>query len=710
MDNSSAYSKEKVQIVLGIPSRRRRDILAALAHLPSLLQGATSRLVVVLIALLILYMRMPSDFANPQFWGEDGPILYQQAFDHGLRSIFAPAAGYFILLQRLMAIGASVFPPSIAPTIMGYGAYALTLLVVWMATSPRFDVPFRPLIALAIVLVPMGYEILGSAANTQWIAPIGSFIILFLRPSSSKLVLLGESLFLAVIAFTGPCSLFLTPLCLVLAFFERDAATRNRLLAFAAILAAASSIVAIHIFLHRQEALTAPVPPIVMSWDLWIKIPLAKTTASFGPWITDLFVGDRGGIFASMAVGLITLIAVREPRRSLKLSMLYFGTIVMMSGIAKYRASLYLVAASGSTRYFYSASVLLLWLLCCTGRTRASRIVCASIVAAAEITSLVITSDTPRSRLDFEWYAWTKYIRSGLALNIPITPKGWIIPIPPHDGPMSEFNRWIGEPLATRLERPVDDHCVGSFDIAEPFNGVLDNTGLWIMKGTAWNTESDRPFELIAIVDKNDRIVGFGLPGFHSSDPHQNSGWTGIFLASESPFLKAYGLRDHGRGACMLAQLIPPMEPTDLTKGVFIGGTPLVAGASVVQQFKPARPIIEEISVPVVDWGKTQSAYTVGWRVNATSNGVRTAIGQGEIATQDLKDWQIVKLPTPQGASVTADLIEVEFSVAADQVTPNPIGLPLLKPTAEKKLIPVKVVGAPSAEDAVVALRLRYRR
>jgi hypothetical protein len=93
------------------------------------------------------------------------------------------------VLQRLIAVFAAYFPPAFATTILNFSAFALTLFIVWLATSPRFDIPFRPLIALAIVVVPMGFEALGTAADKQWIAPIGVFILLFLRPHASRLIL-----------------------------------------------------------------------------------------------------------------------------------------------------------------------------------------------------------------------------------------------------------------------------------------------------------------------------------------------------------------------------------------------------------------------------------------------------------------------------------------------------------------------------------------
>ncbi len=141
-------------------------------------------------------------------------------------------AGYLVSTQRLVAIAASYFDPTSAPTIYNYAAVLLTLTVAFLATSPRLDMPGKPLLALAIVVVPMGYEELGTIANIQWILPIGAFAILFMRHSRSAIVLLGETTFLALMAFSGPFSIFLTAMFLWRLVTIWNTPGRSRLIAF----------------------------------------------------------------------------------------------------------------------------------------------------------------------------------------------------------------------------------------------------------------------------------------------------------------------------------------------------------------------------------------------------------------------------------------------------------------------------------------------
>src|ERR1700691_2702819 len=94
------------------------------------------RIAVVLIALVILYLRMPGTFTNPQFWGEDVYFFDESRF-HGWAILANVPTGYLMVVQALVAVFAAHFDPVAAPVIFCYAAILLALLVVWMVTSPR---------------------------------------------------------------------------------------------------------------------------------------------------------------------------------------------------------------------------------------------------------------------------------------------------------------------------------------------------------------------------------------------------------------------------------------------------------------------------------------------------------------------------------------------------------------------------------------------
>jgi len=663
--------------------------------------GRVMRLGVVGVALSILFLRMPTNFILPQFWGEDGPVFYQQAVDHGWHSIFLPAAGYFTLLQRLIAVFANYFSPVFAPTILNFSAFAFTLFIVWLATSPRFDIPFRPLIALAIVTVPMGFEVLGTAANTQWIAPIAVFIHLFLRPHPSRSILICEVMFVAMIAFTGPCAIFLTPLGAALALMEPDRRARGRLLLLTGALTLGFLVTGTYLIAHRQEALNAPgfFPSMASTTGAWITLPLSKVFETFGSAVADLFSSYIGTALATIVTLLVGAFALRQPYRTLKISMLFLAVSVMLSGMIKYRASLPFITDPRSTRYFYAASVYFLWFICCAPRGGQARMVCASVVALAELFCVFNTRDTPRNLIDFEWPVWASFMSSGLPLIIPTTPESWYISEPTGNGRLSNFSTWIGSPLASKVSIRDADGCVGSFDNAEPFKTHDEARLLWV-NGQGWDTVLNKPFQLVAVVDANDRILGFGLPGF--TGPNEaRSGWKGIIPTPEQA-MSAYGLAEGGQRACLLG------SANTQTAGEFAGGVPLKAGGRIVQRFKPSHGGIRMIKVAAVTWARSVTPYKVGWEIAAVSSGIRSEIGSGTIQTDNIKDWQMLELPISGVETSQPDEIELIFTIDADQPTEVPMGLPTFRSEPLDNANSLVIDGFVPIEQRVIGLKIFY--
>ena len=149
----------------------------------------------------VLYLLVPQTFTSPQFWARTALSFIRPTTKAGA-AFCCRSRATLCTLQRLAALVAQLFSPTLGPAIYDYTAF--TLLIVWLATSPRFDMPLRPLLGIAVVVVPRGYEVLGNVTNLQWILPVGAFILLFMRPARSAIVLAGESIFLAIVAVTGP--------------------------------------------------------------------------------------------------------------------------------------------------------------------------------------------------------------------------------------------------------------------------------------------------------------------------------------------------------------------------------------------------------------------------------------------------------------------------------------------------------------------------
>jgi hypothetical protein len=224
------------------------------------------RVAVVALAGAILFARMPHSFLRPQFWGEDA-IVFLDNYVRGARAIFDPLGGYPFAIPRLIALFAGMFPVWMAPWIYNYAALAAVLALVALVMSPRFDLPYKPLLALAVVVGTAGSEVLLTLVNVQWIAPVGVMVLLLMREAHNRAVRWLENSFVAITALTGPFSIFIFPISLCLYLIER----RRRLLEFSIVLALGAAIQAT--FIGSNLNLFNLIEPKPYHWSLWITAP-----------------------------------------------------------------------------------------------------------------------------------------------------------------------------------------------------------------------------------------------------------------------------------------------------------------------------------------------------------------------------------------------------------------------------------------------------
>ena len=314
------------------------------------------RLTTVLLALGILFWRTPKTFINPQFWGEDVVFFHGARID-GWTSITHLVAGYLTSIQYLVAVLASYASAVVAPAIYCTAAVFLTLLVVWLVTSPRLDLPSKPLLALAVVVVPMGGEELGQLCNIQWVLPIGAFAMLFMRASNSNAVLAGEVVYIGLMATSGPFSIFLAPMFAWQTFLADTAAERRRLILLTAVVASGGLLQGLEIATHPIAI--APEP---YSWTLWVTIPLRRIMTTFSVASRHL-EGLSGATVGTICLAVAAVLACIRPYRTQKIFMLLFSLLIVIGGMYKFRDAL--AGQISGQRYFYAASIFSLWFICC---------------------------------------------------------------------------------------------------------------------------------------------------------------------------------------------------------------------------------------------------------------------------------------------------------------------------------------------------------
>lgn len=509
-----------------------------------------ARLIVITLALIIIFIRMPNAFFHPAFWAEDGPLYFRLAYLDGWRSITTQTAGYLTLFQWLVGNVSTYFPVSMAPAIFTAVATALTLVVVWLVTSPRLPLPAKPLLALAVVAIPAGYELLGGLGNSQWIFPIGAFSILLMSPSKNRFFSCGEAAFVSIFSVTGPFSLLLLPVCGLLIILGRDgSAGKRRILILSGIIVVGATIEAIYILRNFVAALTPDLEPIPSSWQLWLVLPIARVTFPIGHHVLRT-LGEAGSLpIALVAYGSIAYFALRAPYRQEKIAMLLFAFAIIISGMIKDR----LVLPLNGMRYYYTAQVFAVWFFCCVPQTNRVREIFTGIVAIALLIMVLAFANLPRVAKNSEWPTWSKEIHSGLPVKIPLAPKGWFITLPANPyGPLARFVSWPGKEIFGFGLIGDDSACGGAVEAVESDIDVNGGPSQWIVRGWANSVDGRHAIPVVVLTNSENFVLGFGLPGF-ASGGGEMLGWGGV-VQSPTPNIRAFAIVSGDRDAlCPLA-------------------------------------------------------------------------------------------------------------------------------------------------------------
>jgi hypothetical protein len=129
----------------------------------------------LVLCLLVVSVRAYLRVAYAGLWAEDGLIYLYDYLDSGLRSVFIPFAGYYVVLQRLCYVFVvNVFPVDWWPyvvTVCSTGFYAF-LCAQFSRPSYEWLVPsatHRTIISLLLCIAPGTNEVVGNLANLHWL-------------------------------------------------------------------------------------------------------------------------------------------------------------------------------------------------------------------------------------------------------------------------------------------------------------------------------------------------------------------------------------------------------------------------------------------------------------------------------------------------------------------------------------------------------------
>ncbi len=194
---------------------------------------------IFVIVLVILLLRRPDAFINPQLYAEDGVVFFGDYVKSGIHSIIIPYAGYLHLVPRFVAalFGICQVNYLYIPACYNYTTFLITFWIaveLWKS-AVYLDLKNKVLYATWFLLIPTGSEIHMNMCNLIFLTALYlvNYLLIGYRHGNQSV----KAFIILIISLTGPFSILLSPMVLLIVFLERKTMTFKKLLPYAMILA-----------------------------------------------------------------------------------------------------------------------------------------------------------------------------------------------------------------------------------------------------------------------------------------------------------------------------------------------------------------------------------------------------------------------------------------------------------------------------------------
>lgn len=398
-------------------------------------QRISQVLILCLLITLILLIRRPDSFFQPQLWAEDATIFLKQQVEDGASAVFKPYAGYLNLGSRLIALMGANVRFLYIPTFYNFCSLLVLLGCASIIAQCRLPLPSgcKYLMALALVLIPHGGEVFLNLTNLQWI--LASLLpILLIQPSGHRPALFYLELVLVVIiGFTGPFLVLFSPLLIYRWFIYNN--FRSNLF----ITAICIPPVAIQTYLIS----TSP--------ELKQSLPTAELQQwlqAFGNFSNGLLLGNQLPQYLPLSISLLLLllfgiatafavykIKLVDPERfPFCLAVIFASIAVYVVSLIKFENSPSIIHALGNgQRYFYLPYLFISWLLLVFVFVHSRNFIRKVGLLGLMLMLLSTATAFPIQPMqNFHWSKYAKQLDQGKVVKAPINPPGWFVKISPN--------------------------------------------------------------------------------------------------------------------------------------------------------------------------------------------------------------------------------------------------------------------------------------
>lgn len=171
------------------------------------------------VTLLVFFLRRGDTLVHPGVWAEDGVVILPSILSTGASSLTQTVGGYLNTTARILdlaAAGISASQYALVGTVLAWLFSAAVVLAI--ALSPTL-LRYRPLCALAVILVPTGPEVFGIPLYSFWWAGLLLLLVALWRTDDRRWIL--RTVYLVVGGLSSPLIVVILPVLLVRAIVAR---------------------------------------------------------------------------------------------------------------------------------------------------------------------------------------------------------------------------------------------------------------------------------------------------------------------------------------------------------------------------------------------------------------------------------------------------------------------------------------------------------
>jgi hypothetical protein len=392
----------------------------------------SAQLMVFGLILLALFSRWPSLFIHAQFYAEDGPVWYAQAYNSGwVQSLLIPQAGYLQTLPRLGAGLALLVPLRHAPLAMVIIGALIQVLPAMILLSERCrtwaPLSTRVLFATVYVALPNTKEVHVVLTNSQWHLALAGVLLAFAAPPKGCVGRCLDLLLFALGGFSGPFFIVLAPLVLIY-WWSRRRPWSLAILAVMSIGVVTQTMVLVFGGLRVKRDLGA-------NLDLFLRMIGGDIVA--GSLFGTHGYPPRAPMFlivpAAFCWFAICLYCVRWANLELKLFILYCAALLAASLRTPYvdfaKPGWEVLVSAPSHRYWFFPMLAFVWSSIWCARYAANRLLRIPSTALLLLMIIGIVADRRyRPFHDEHFLQYARYVEEappGTHVTIPIVPDGW---------------------------------------------------------------------------------------------------------------------------------------------------------------------------------------------------------------------------------------------------------------------------------------------